>query len=126
MKELLKGRLFQFWEYRVSHGSLFLRSPKTKELGTNVDVMFKDVIYVALPRFLYEIDIVEPTTEEIRCVNDLISPPHEIINLYIILSRERRFSVAAASFRVETNDLEMMESAFPEFRERDQKQRERH
>ena len=119
MKELLKGRKFQFWEYRVSHGSLFLRSPMDGKFKTNIDVKFVDVMYVAIPRFLYEIDIVEPTEAEIKQVKEIVSPPHEISGLYIIKARGRRFPIAGTNMMIEENELNIMESVFREFRERD-------
>ncbi|MCK5274947.1 MAG: hypothetical protein KAR37_09900 [Alphaproteobacteria bacterium] len=122
MNKLLQGRQFQFWEYRVSHGSLFLRSPTTGGFKTNVDVTFVGVEFIALPRFLFEIDIVEPTAAEVEYVNDKLPPDHKLRNLYIVLSRGRRFPIAASGMMIEENELEMFESAFAEFRERDANQ----
>lgn len=119
MKELLQGRKFQFWEYRVSHGCLFLRSPTTGGFKTNVDVRFEGIEYVALPRHLGEIDIVEPTAAELEYVNDMLQPGHKVRDLYIVLSNGKRFPIAGSRMTIEENELEMFESAFPEFRERD-------
>ena len=33
------GRTFQLWEYRVSHGSLLIRSPKGEDVAMNIDII---------------------------------------------------------------------------------------
>jgi hypothetical protein len=40
------SRRFQLWEYRVSHGSLLVRSPKGPDATTNVDLVFDGVEYI--------------------------------------------------------------------------------
>jgi hypothetical protein len=43
---LKSDRYFQLWEYQVSHGMLLLRSPRSPEHQTNLDVLFHGVEYV--------------------------------------------------------------------------------
>lgn len=43
-------RRFQLWEYRVSHGSLLIRSPRGVGFSQNVDFVFVGVEYLAVPR----------------------------------------------------------------------------
>ncbi len=42
-------RTFQLWAYTVSHAQLLLRSTKTDRHPTRIEVLFKNVRYVALP-----------------------------------------------------------------------------
>jgi hypothetical protein len=55
------AREFQVWLFTVSHGQLLLRSVKTDQDPMRIDVLFKDVAYLALPAVLdrIQIDVVE-------------------------------------------------------------------
>ena len=50
---------FQWWSYTVSHGQLLLRSTKSRQRDTQVDVLFKDVVFVSIPTSLENIEILE-------------------------------------------------------------------
>lgn len=50
---------FQWWSYTVSHGQLLLRSPKSAERLTQVDVLFKDVAIVHLPTWIDRLEVLE-------------------------------------------------------------------
>jgi hypothetical protein len=57
---LLDGsRSFRLWEYRVSHGSLLLRSPKNERFATNIDVVFVGVECVRMSTQLSGLRVVE-------------------------------------------------------------------
>lgn len=43
------SRRFQLWEYRVSHGSLLIRSPRCPQERTNIDVIFDGAKYRLSP-----------------------------------------------------------------------------
>jgi len=60
------NRTFQLWEYRVSHGSLLIRSPGNPDAKTNVDFVCIGVEYLAVPRFLHGVDVTKPTLEEMH------------------------------------------------------------
>lgn len=47
--EFRSGRTFRLWTYTVSHRQLLLRSLKTESHPTRIEVLVKDVRYVALP-----------------------------------------------------------------------------
>jgi hypothetical protein len=50
--ELSYERDFQIWLYTVSHGQLLLRSNRSAERGTRVDILFKGVDAIQLPTVL--------------------------------------------------------------------------
>jgi hypothetical protein len=51
--EIIKfTRLFQLWSYTTSHSQLLLRSPKSSEYPTRIDVLFKNVANINLPTLL--------------------------------------------------------------------------
>jgi hypothetical protein len=51
-----RGR-FQVWSYSTSHGQLLLRSPKSKDRPSQIDVLFKNVAAIHLPAVFDDIDI---------------------------------------------------------------------
>ncbi|POZ50297.1 hypothetical protein [Methylovulum psychrotolerans] len=57
------GRTFQLWEYHVSHGSLLIRSPKSLDEATNIDIICSGVDYLSAPRFIYNLEITEPIVD---------------------------------------------------------------
>ena len=46
------SRRFQIWEYTVGHSQLLLRSTKTLETASRIDVLFKNVAEIHLPTIL--------------------------------------------------------------------------
>jgi hypothetical protein len=52
MNTSFTDRAFQLWEYKVSHGSLLIRSPKGPEISTNIDLVCVGVEYPAAPRHI--------------------------------------------------------------------------
>lgn len=72
MSELTKGREFQLWEYRVSHGSLLIRSPAGPGFETSIDIICVGVEYLAAPRHLGEITVSEATGAEIESLEEIL------------------------------------------------------
>lgn len=58
-------RLFQMWKYTVSHQQLLLRSTKSPDFPTRIDVFFKGVEQFHLPTILEGLFIREATEAEI-------------------------------------------------------------
>jgi hypothetical protein len=57
------------WLYAVGHGQLLLRSNKSSELPTRIDVLFKDVAALELPTLFDGLSITETTAEEAQSLN---------------------------------------------------------
>ncbi|GGA16752.1 hypothetical protein GCM10008018_71490 [Paenibacillus marchantiophytorum] len=108
----IKDRKFQFWFYRVSHGELLIRSPKSKENPKNIDIMFFDIRYIELPRFLDEIMLDEATNEEILYLNNKLGEPLKDRKVTIIVSRGIRYLIVASFFKVKENELDLFELPF--------------
>lgn len=58
---MMSTRRFQVWEYSVSHAQLLLRSVRDGDHPTRVDVLFKNVGYMALPS-AFMVDVIEELT----------------------------------------------------------------
>jgi hypothetical protein len=57
-------REFMVWAYVIGHGQLLLRSSKTSVLKTRIDVLFKDVAVLHLPKHLDGLTITEEKDEK--------------------------------------------------------------
>jgi hypothetical protein len=73
------------------------------------------VDYLAVPRAFHGLELVSPTSGEIRHLEVLLCQVIALDNLKILASEGRRFPVVAASFSVSENDWDIFESPF-EFR----------
>ena len=51
-EEDLSNRQFQIWSYKVSHAQLLLRSTKSKNDPTRIDLLFKNVAIINMPTLL--------------------------------------------------------------------------
>lgn len=50
MEEVFRShRLIEVWRYTVSHRQLLLRSSKDNSYSTRLEVLFKDVAFIAVP-----------------------------------------------------------------------------
>lgn len=65
--EIIRSRRrFQVWGYTVSHRELLLRSTKSKEFPTRIDVFLKGVEEIHLPTVLDGIWIEEASVEDLE------------------------------------------------------------
>lgn len=63
-----RSRRFQMRRYNVSHGQLLLRSTKTLDLTTRVDILFKGVRAMKLNTDVPDLTIREPTDAEAKSI----------------------------------------------------------
>lgn len=112
MKTTFDGRRFQFWQYRVSHGELLVRSPKDASHPRNVDLMFVGVEYVDLPRFLPDLEIDEPEEPDIARAQERVGKPVERQSVIVLMSQGRRHIVVAAAMKAVESDMDIFDSPF--------------
>ena len=106
------SRRFQLWEYRVSHGSLLVRSPKGPDATTNVDLVFDGVEYICCPRMLRGAELVEATPEDIQRVRRDVGEVREPDRLFVLVSGGARYFVVASSCRVDEHTADIFDSPF--------------
>jgi hypothetical protein len=114
MLSLIKGRRFKLWEYRVSHGSLLVRSPAGPEFDTNIDIISVGVEYISIPCYLGEIlSIAEPTQDESRDAERVLqrrlTPP---LRAWIFECQTGRFMLVGVSLKVQEHHGDIFESPF--------------
>jgi hypothetical protein len=114
METSFPNRIFQVWEYSVSHGSLLIRSPKGNDHHNTIDLLFSAVRYMALPYLLKGIELVEATSSEIEQLSLLLETPIKSGQLQIVLSNGNRFPIVAGAFRTSVSELDYFETPFPE------------
>ena len=89
MQTSFPDRNFQLWEYKVSHGSLLIRSPKSPGISKNVDLICVGVEYLASPRHIRGFDLVNGTAEEIQELSQLLGKDVAASSVRVILSEGR-------------------------------------
>lgn len=112
MSEILKGRNFQFWDYRVSHGSLLIRSPKKGEDNFNIDIKFYGVEYVAVPRHLKGVSISTATKEEVLELKNKLGKSLIQDNIFVLESSSGRHIIIASKMKVDKSDMDIFDSPF--------------
>lgn len=104
-------RRFQIWEYRVSHGSLLIRSPKSPHVDRNVDLVFVGVEYLAVPRILRGIVLERGSAEDRMRLAD-VGQDADPERLYILVSEGSRHPIVAVACRVDEHDRDIFDSPF--------------
>jgi hypothetical protein len=112
MKTSFVGRKFQFWQYRVSHGELLVRSPKDAVHPRNVDLMFAGVEYVDLARFLPDLEVDEPNNEDMTRAQERLGKSVERQNVIVLKSQGRHYVVVAAAVKVVESEMDIFDSPF--------------
>jgi hypothetical protein len=112
MNKQFNGLVFQLWEYRVSHGQMLVRSPKSPTQQTNVDIVFVGVEYVDLPRYLRELEIEEPTEADIAFAEDRLGKPVDAKAITVLRAKGKHHIVVAAAVKVTESDMDIFESPF--------------
>ncbi len=112
MIELLVGRSFQLWDYRVSHGSLLIRSPRKSGHRFNVDIKYFGVEYVAVPRHLKEIVYLEANKDEVKYVERILGKSINKDNVFVLESSTGRHLIVASRMKIEESEFDIFDSSF--------------
>jgi hypothetical protein len=107
---MISERTFQLWEYRASHGQLLIRSPKSATQATNLDLIYRGVEFVYIPKVFKGIELSEATHEELDRTKSIVGPRYEFPQTFILVSEKKRYWIAAFFFDAKENDLDIFES----------------
>ena len=114
MLDLLNGRSFQVWEYRVSLGFLLIRSPITPDMKPNIDIICAGVEYMALPTNLGEITISDATEKEIFDIENIIKKKITVpTRVWVMENSKGRFPLVAAGLQIKEFHGDIFESSLP-------------
>ncbi len=113
MNDLLIGRSFQTWIYTVRHGQLLIRSQKTTRFTKNVDVMFFNVTFMELPRYLPDMEIeIGGESDLLHCRERVDEPDIAGHVVFVVKSRGRRYMVVAAGVQIVESNMDAFASPF--------------
>jgi len=103
-------RTFQVWLYKVSHGQLLIRSPKSEGQSTNLDLMFFGVRFIHLPMLFRGLEVADSSVEEVSRSTTIVEHYGLSSKAYGLFSGSGRYWVLADSVEVEENDLDIFSS----------------
>lgn len=108
----MSNRIFQFWEYKVSHGSLLIRSPMKEEQQYNIDIKFFGVLYLSIPRHFKGITIVDANRKEEILIKKQIGQELNNSKIFVLESQNSRYLVVASQMKIDKNELDIFDSVF--------------
>lgn len=106
-------RQFKVWDYNISLKQLLIRSPSTPEITGNIDVVFWQVEYLAIPTQMNGIAVDLPFDSEREAVKT--AQGESSAHLYCIVSSGRRHLLSAGGFKVLKNEVDVFESTLVYF-----------
>lgn len=110
MIAIFRDRKFQLWEYKVSHGSLLIRSPKSPSETNNIDLIFAGVEFVQLPRHLDGIVVEEGNKSDLALSTKLTL--RSTSKVFVISSAGERHLIAAVAIKICENEVDIFDSPF--------------
>lgn len=108
-------RTFRLWQFFVSHNQLLIRSPKSTQHCSNIDIVFWGVEYIEIPSFLKSVKLTENTTRDIEKAETLIGKSVEASSVFIVESETGKYLIIAGGFKVLRNNLDLFESSLELF-----------
>lgn len=105
-------RQFQLWEYKVSHGSALIRSPRGPSASTNVDIVVVGVEYLSLPTLLRGVIVEEGTAKEQAQMSGLLGRMLADEGVWALVSSQVRYLVVGVQLDVRENTMDIFESPF--------------
>jgi hypothetical protein len=112
---LVSDRRFRVWDYNVSHKQMLLRSPRSLDIETNVDIVIWGVEYLDLATSLDGVAMVPASVEEIGRAERALGRALDASHVFCLISGDRRFLVVAAGFKVLENELDIFDSSLESF-----------
>lgn len=105
-------RRFQLWEYKVSHGSLLVRSPRGPEVEHNIDLMFAGVEYLSSPRHLRGLELDHGDQSDVDTAVAALGREAVPERVFVLTSEGRRHLVVAAGYRIREHRGDIFDSPF--------------
>lgn len=108
-------RNFRIWDFSVSHKQMLLRSPRSSEVATNLDIVLWGVEYLELATSLQGLAIISSTPEDVARASLMLGSELDPSHVRCFASEGRRFVLVAAGYKVLKNDLDIFESSLEYF-----------
>lgn len=105
------GRMFQLWDYTVSHQQMLLRSPIMPAVADdNIDIFLWGVAYVDLPTRLDGLSISWANPDEASEITRLLPGSIHSPRVFCFESNSHRYRIAASGLEVLRNQLDIFDS----------------
>ena len=108
-------RVFQIWDYNVSHKQLLVRSPAAPGIADNVDMIFWGVEYLGIPSTLHGVELGGSAAGDVAAIRQVLGKDCDPGDIHTLTSGGHRFVVVAAGYRVLRNNLDIFESSLEYF-----------
>lgn len=108
-------RRFRLWDYNVSHKQMLLRSPRSPDVEANLDIVMWGVEYLDLATSLDGLKMASASCEEHRRAERALGKVLDSSQVFCFASRDQRFLVVAAGFKVLENELDIFVSSLEYF-----------
>ena len=82
------------------------------EVPTNIDLVCVGVEYLAAPRHMRGLDLVDATVDEIKTLRDLLGKDVQPSSVRVVVSEGHRFPIVAANFKISENQHDIFHSPF--------------
>jgi hypothetical protein len=106
-------RVFQVWDYRVSHKQLLIRSPRGPECSENIDLVFWGVRALQVPTTLHGIEL---NVLSLITGTAIGGPePVGIVRKFVLSSGGEEFRIDAEGCKVLKNERDIFESTLVDF-----------
>jgi len=105
-------RHFQLWEYKVSHGSLLVRSPRKPTIQTNIDIIFVGVEFIGTPRHFNGIDLMQGTQDDVKSAGATLGREVQAEQVFVLISEGSRYFVVATACKLDENEGDIFDSPF--------------
>jgi hypothetical protein len=107
-------RLFQVWDYHISHARMLIRSPISPDNSTNIDIIFHAVDHLNIPTCFRGLDLTNVACSEAVQAG---VPPDELdpsSTVFRLETEGRSYYIVAFACRVLENELELLDSSLAE------------
>lgn len=108
MEASYPDRVFQFWDFAVSHNQLVIRSPGADADDSNVDFHFRGVKLIDAPTRFKGLGVDAPTSEEVKDARRRLPSRVDSDWVRILVSEGCRYLVVASHLSVSENKLPLM------------------
>ena len=116
MVEKFAHRSFKLWEYVITFQQLLIRSQKTINEPTNVDIVFFATSYIEIPTGEGLFKLLRPTLEECNRAKFVLAKKVESESIFILERDLKRFMVVAVSYKVIEDERDFWDSPLQTFR----------
>lgn len=98
---------FQWWSFTASHGQLLLRSTKSSDRPTQIDILFKNVSAATLRTVIDDLEVVETDRNAKALVGGQVTPG----KVFLVRGRGYEGSVIAGNVTRAEGDHEYYEQS---------------